>query len=432
MEGLLTVNAKEMRRATVLQHAIDKQMTLVDAAALLGVSYRQAKRLKERFARDGLAGLVHRNRHRVPVNAISEEHRQEILTLHSERYTLFNDTHFTEMLNEREGVVVSRETVRKLRRQAGYQAKRRRRPPRHRSRRPRRELPGMLLQWDGSPHRWFGPLAPPCCLMAAVDDADNTLLGALFVPAENSLAYLRLLAMVLTRHGLPLAVYHDRHSALVRTDPHWSLEEQLQGYQYPTHVGRVLAELGIESIPAYSPQAKGRVENRFALLQDRLIAEMSLEGLASLEEANAWLRTTFIDRYNQRFRKPAASPETAFVPITAETIHQSVCFAYEATVGNDNTVRLGGIIIDIPPSPHHAGYARKRVFVKQHLDGTWSVWHQRQRIATAPATELIEPVRSWKRRNPANKEKSILQTYIASKPALPSRGHFPFALRGTD
>ena len=106
--------------------------------------------------------------------------------------------------------------------------------------------------------------------------------------------------------------------------------------------------------------------------------------------------------------------------------------AYEATVGNDNTVRLGGIILDIPPAPKNVGFARKRVFVKQHLDGTWSVWYQNQRIATAPATELIEPVRSWKRRNPANKEKSILQTYIASKPAPPSRGHFPFALKGTD
>lgn len=431
MEGQLTVNTKEIHRANILRHVIDKHMSLIDAATLLGVSYRQAKRLKARFARDDLAGLVHRNRHRVPVNAISEERRQEILTLHGERYTLFNDTHFTEMLNEREGIVVSRETVRKLRRQAGYQAKRRRRPPQHRSRRPRRDLPGMLVQWDGSPHRWFGPLAPPCCLMAAVDDADNTLLGALFVPAENSLAYLRLLTMILTRHGLPLAVYHDRHSALVRTDPHWSLEEQLQGYQYPTHVGRVLVELGIESIPAYSPQAKGRIENRFALLQDRLIAEIHLEGITSPEDANAWLLTTFIDRYNQRFRKPVASSETAFVPITAETIHQSVCFAYEATVGNDNTVRLGGIIIDIPPTPQNSGYARKRVFVKQHLDGTWSVWHHSRQIAKARATELIEPVRSWKRRNPANKEKSILQTYIASKPAPPSRGHFPFAIKGT-
>jgi len=432
MEGQITVNTKEICRAHVLRQVIDQHITLVDAAVLLGVSYRQAKRLKARFARNDLAGLVHRNRHRTAVNALSAERRQEILALHSERYALFNDTHFTEMLNEREGLAVSRETVRKLRRQAGYQAKRRRRPPRHRSRRPRRELPGMLAQWDGSPHRWFGPLTPPCCLMAAVDDADNALLGALFVPTENSVAYLRLLAMILSRHGLPLAVYHDRHSALVRTDPHWSLEEQLQGFRYPTHVGRVLAELGIESIPAYSPQAKGRIENRFGLLQDRLIAEMSLEGITTLDQANAWLLTTFIARYNQRFRKPAATEETAFVPVSAETIHQSVCFAYEATVGNDNTVRLGGIIIDIPPASKQTGYARKRVFVKQHLDGTWSVWYQNQQIASAPATKLTEPIRSWKRRNPANKEKSILQTYITAQPAPPSRGHFPFALMGTD
>lgn len=428
MEGHIVVSRKEIHRSQVLQIVVEGRLSLLDAAGLLGVGYRQAKRLKADYLQDGLAGLVHGNRGKEPPNALPSEIRQKVLDLHDEKYSAFNDCHFTEMLAEKEDLCLSRETVRQLRRQKGIKPKRRRRPPKHRSRRPRKELPGLMIQWDGSPHRWFGEGRPACCLMAAVDDATGILTGALFEPTESSAAYLRLLAMILKRHGIPLSFYHDRHGALVRNDPYWSLEEQLQGFQYPTHVGRVLQELGIEAIAANSPQAKGRVENRFQTLQDRLIAEMHLAGITTMEQANRWLAEEFIDRYNRRFGKPAAKEGSAFIAISTQQIHHLVSFAYEAIVARDNAVRLGGLIIDIPPGKNRCSFAGKKVMVRQHLEGSWSVWLDRQKIAEHCATELREPIRTWKQRQDASptKIKEMLQVYIASKPAPPQKGTFSF------
>lgn len=426
MEGHIVVNQKEIHRAHVLKQVVDGQLSLMDAVPILGVEYRQAKRLKKAFIEGGLAALAHGNRGKKPPNALPDSLKDTVLELREQKYFDFNDCHFTEKLCEKEKIQVCRETVRQWLRGSGVKPKRRRRAPVHRSRRPRKPRTGLMLQWDGSPHAWFGPDNPPCCLMAAVDDATGLLAGALFIPAESSVGYLRLLEMVLSRHGIPLSVYHDRHSALVRNDSYWSLEEQLQGYQFPTHVGRVLAELGIESIPANSPQAKGRVENRFKIFQDRLIAEMRLHGITTIEQANLWLEKEFIDRYNERFAKAPSEPQSAFVPISSKQIEHVVSFAYEAVVGNDNAVRLGGLIIDIPPGGNRSSYARKKVLVRQHLDGRWTVWWNNQSIAQYAPTELREPVRSWKKRaNPsATGSKEMLQVYIASKPAPPPKGTF--------
>jgi len=426
MEGHIMVSRKEIHRAHVLKQVLEGQLALNAAAPILGVSYRQAKRLKKAFAEADLAGLAHGNRGRTPPNVLPGSLKATVLELREQKYFDFNDCHFTEKLSEKEGITLSRETLRQWLRNSGITPKRKRRPPRHRSRRPRKEQRGLMLQWDGSPHRWFGPERPPCCLMAAVDDATGDLEAARFVPAESSLGYLQLLQMILKRHGIPMSIYHDRHSSLVRNDTYWSLEEQLQGVQYPTHVGRVLAELGIEAIPANSAQAKGRVENRFKTLQDRLIAEMRLEGITTIEQANRWLEDGFIEHYNQRFAIAPAQPKSAYVPISKAQIEHVVSFAYEATVGNDNAVRLGGLIIDIPPGKNRFSYAGKKVLVRQHLDGTWSVWWQNEKIADHGPTLLKEPVRSWKRRSTpsASKTKEMTQVYIASKPAPPPKGTF--------
>jgi len=423
MEGKITMSSREFQRMRVFREVAEKRMTLVAAAALIGTSYRQAKRLKARFARADGKGLVHGNRGRTPANALREDTRARVVELHSQRYPDTNDTHFTELIREREGITLGRETVRQILRGAGLPPKRRRRPPKHRSRRQRRERPGQMIQWDGSPHPWFGKRRPPCCLLAAVDDATTTLLSALFTPAESSEGYLHLLGGILETHGIPMAIYHDQHSSLVRSDGHWSLQEQMQGRQFPTHVGRVLEELGIESISATSPQAKGRIEKTFATLQDRLLPELRLADIDNILDANAWLKEEFIPRYNARFAIPPADQTSAFVSISQKEIHHRVAFAYEATVGNDNAVRLGGIVIDIPPGPARRSYAKADVLVRQHLDGAWTVSLRSQRIATHPPTPLQEPARSWK----AKKNKtpaSVLQVYIASKPALPSMGTF--------
>jgi len=426
MEECIRMSRKEVSRLMLLEKARAGVFTLKSCAVAMQVSYRQAKRLMSALREEGPVGLVHGNRGREPANKIGKKEREQIVRLAQGKYAGFNDTHLCEKLTEEEGIMVSRETVRKVLRERGIGPKQRHRPPKHRSRRPRREGMGMLVQMDGSPHCWFGEERPPCCLMAAVDDATGVPVAALFVKAEGSAPYLQLLFNMACNYGIPAAVYHDRHSSLVRTDLRWSLEEQVQGYQFPTHVGRVLDDLGIESIAALSPQAKGRIERLFRSFQDRLVSELRLRGITTIEAANDFL-PSFLADYAKRFSVKPADPESCFAPISRQQAFDLIAFGYEAVVGNDNAIRLGGMILDLPHSKKP--FAGKTVIVKQHLDGSWSVWHNSEKIASFPATELREPVRQWKKRT-GSKVREEVQVYIASKP-LPPRGHNRFAVRGT-
>jgi len=320
--------------------------------------------------------------------------RKKVVAWAEGPYAGFNDTHLTEILAEREGVTIGRETLRTILRAAGLRAKRKRRPPRHRKRRERSPQKGLMVLWDGSPHPWFGPERPKATLMAAVDDADGELLCAFFAREETSLAYLQLLESLATSHGLPASIYHDRHSALHRNDDSWSLEEQLAGKQRPTQVGQALEELGIESIPALSPQAKGRVERLFGVLQDRLLAEMRLDGITTPEAANRYLEDSWIQRYNHRFQRKPASAESAYRTSKDLDLKKILSFRYQATVLNDNTVHLGGLLIDIPPGPRGRSYAKARVEARQHLDGSWSVYYHEKLIAQASPTPLAQPKRA--------------------------------------
>ena len=254
-----------------------------------------------------------------------------------------------------------------------------------------------MVLWDGSVHRWFGEGHGPCCLVAAIDDATSWCLAARFFPFESSEAYLWLLRQILTAYGIPLSIYQDQHSALKRNDPHWSLEEQLRGRQDPTQVGRALEELSIQPIYALSAQAKGRIERLFGTLQDRLIAELKRAGITAIEQANLFLEG-FLEAHNRQFSRNSEKPQKAWRPLSRALDIDRVCsFRYEATVGNDNTVRLGGITIDIPPGPWRASYAKARVEVRQFLDGSWRVYYQAKKIAQHEATQLREPIRALKR-----------------------------------
>jgi transposase len=433
MKEIISLSRREMQRVQVLEQVVRGALSLRAATAMIKVCYRQAKRLLARYRKDGPKGLAHQRRGRTASNALGPEIRERILALHREVYAQFNDTHFVEMLKEREGLRVGRETVRRWLREAGIRPKRRRRPPQHRSRRPRRPQIGLLMQWDGSPHRWFGPQQPAASLLHATDDATNTVLGALFRPQEDAIGYLRLLDMVLRRHGIPAAVYQDRHSALFRNDNYWSHEEELAGVRFPTHVGRIFQELGTETIPAFSPQGKGRIERQGGTFQDRLTAEMALEGIIDIDRANVWLDQSYLDRFNARFVKKAEMTGSAFRKISAALRYQLVSFAYEATVANDNTVRLGGLIIDIPPGPRHRSYARRRVLVRQHLDGAWTVWLEGCCIGRHGSTPLREPFRSRRphQHGETHHTRHILQVYYETTPAPNPKGHFRLAVEGT-
>ncbi len=229
---------------------------------------------------------------------------------------------------------------------------------------------------------------------------------------------------VIVIHGLPAAIYQDRHSALHRNDRHWSLEEELAGHQQPTHVGQALAALGLEAVVALSPQAKGRIERLFGTLQDRVVAELALEGVHTPAEANAWLPTGFLPRYDPRFARPPQEVTPAFRPTRGLDLDRLCSLAYTATVGHDHAVRLGGLILDLPPGPRGRRYAKARVDVRQRLDGSWRVYSQDGLIATAPPTGPADELRTLKRRRPAAPSAPPLSVF--------NGGHFHVAVKGTD
>jgi transposase len=393
------------------------KITLGEAGKKIGVSYRQAKRIKRALRVKGIKGILHGNTGRTPWNRTADWIRQKVLEFSKELYRDFNDTHFTEKLSEDQEIELSRETVRKLRRRAGIEPKRRRRAPGHRKRRERKAQEGAMVLWDGSPHHWLGSDQPACCLMAAIDDATGKVLVARFFPFEGSSGYLWLLREVVKRYGIPLVMYHDRHGSLHRNDSHWSLEEQLAGRQEPTQVGLALEALGIESIAALSPQAKGRIERLFGTLQDRLIAELGLEGVQNLQEANRFLKF-FIPRFNRRFAVCPRESEKAWRKVPPKLdLDRMISFRYRSVVGNDNSVRIGGLIVDLPPDSHRRSYAKAHVEVRQLLNGSWKVYYQDQLIAKHPSTELRDPVRALKHSRRIKGAPSEQWVYWASAPS---------------
>jgi hypothetical protein len=204
---------------------------------------------------------------------------------------------------------------------------------------------------------------------------------------------------MLLEKGIPLAIYMDRHGIFRRNDEHWTVEEQLAGEQTPTQVGQALRALGIEPIFALSPQAKGRVERLFNTLQDRLVQELRLAGITTAEDATIFVNGSFKADFNARFAKPAHESQAAWRPLAKELDVDRICsFRYEATVGNDNAVRLGGMILDIPAGPRRRGYAKARVEVRQLIDGRWRVYYQNQLLLETTPPVVQAPLRTLRRR----------------------------------
>jgi transposase len=378
----VTMTRKEARRPGVVQLAVAGQITVGAGAYALDMTPRQFRRLTARYRAEGVRGLVHRLRGRPSPRALESELRDRVRELIRTTYREFNDCHCTEKLREVEGLAVGRETVRRLRRALGLPPKRRRRPPQHRTRRPRHPAMGHLVLIDGSPFDWLGT-GTPLLLLGAVDDATSTVLALHLRPAEDLHGYLTLLQQLAARHGLPVTLYGDRLGVFVRNDAHWSLEEELQGRQHPTQFGQVLRDLGIGYIAAHSPQAKGRVERLWATLQDRLVAELHLHGIHTVDAAEAYLPTYLAD-HNRRFAHAPAEPVAAWRRPPRDLADRLSC-RYTRMVARDNTVRLGPRWVQIPRGPHGRSYARCRVDVRECLDGRLLVDYQGHRLVTAAA-----------------------------------------------
>ena len=417
----IVMSQRQLQRWHVMGLVEAGKITLKEAGEKIGVSYRQAKRIRKAVKLRGAKGVLHGNTGRAPINKIADTVRQEVLRLSRERYWDLNDTHFGEKLREQEEMILSRETIRKIRRAATLSPKRRRRGKKHRKRRERMAQEGWMVLWDGSPHLWFGPEQPPCCLMAAVDDATGKIIAARFFPFEGTAGYLWLLKEMITHYGIPASIYQDRHGSLHRNDDYWSLEEQLAGQQEPTQVGLALEALGIRPIFALSPQAKGRMERVFGILQDRLIAELRLAGITNVEEANLFLRR-FLKDLNRKFSLAPRDSEKAWRRLPPGVdLDRIVSIRYRCVVGNDNAIRLGGLVLDIAPGPQRRAYAKEKVEVRQLLDGSWRIYHQDQLIAKHRSTALQEPIRTFKRKKDhTTATRDYTWIYRASAPPLPN------------
>ena len=373
-----TLSQKELQRVSVISTCIKGDLACASAAGLLSLSVRQIKRLKKRMREDGEAALAHANRGRPSPRRLPERTRQAAVRLARCKYAGFNDQHLCEKLNEVEGLQLSRETLRRLLRKEGLGSPRKRRAPAHRQRRSRVAREGELVQLDGSPHDWLEGRGPRLTALGMQDDASGKILAAQLFPAETSEGYFRLLQSLLRRFGIPTAFYGDRSGIFVRNDDGWTLQEELAGRRQPTQFGRALADLGVTFIVAQSPQAKGRVERLWGVLQDRLCSELRLAHAADIDSANAVLRK-FITDYNRRFARTPREADKAWRPAPHD-LRRICAFRHERVVSNDNVVQWDGRRFQIPPQNRRFNFAGATVQLYQALDGKVSLYYGDTRL----------------------------------------------------
>jgi transposase len=368
--GAVTLSDKQQRRVQVLDRLDTGTMVVSEAARLLGVSERQVRRLREAYMQFGIPGMVHGNTGRSPGNRTPSSVVEETLRLCGKEgpYHDFNACFAQETLWERHGISLGRSTLDRLLREEAPRPHKLKRRSGKRCHRERSAAAGMMIQIDGSPHDWLEGRGPRLCLMGAIDDATKTLVYGRFHPTEDQRGYLMLLRGVCTKYGVPMSVYHDKHTIL-RSPKTPTLEEELAGVKPMSQVQRVMDNLGTEAIAAHSPQAKGRVERLWRTLQDRLIKEMRLAGVNTLEEANAFLQP-FIERYNRRFTVLPRDAEPDWIPLELDADLDLLFSTRELRkVANDHTISIGGITHLILRAKPERSLAGKRVAVHVTPEG---------------------------------------------------------------
>jgi transposase len=418
---MVTMSQKEFQRVKVIENAAGGRLSVREASRLLQLSERQVQRLKRRYRPDSIGWVQHGNRGRSMPWAVSLPQKQLILKLARGKYQGFNDSHLAEKLRSGEGLSVSRETVRRILRAAKLASPQKRRPRKYRSRRPPRPRLGMMALTDASRHDWLEGRGPELTLIGFQDDATSQILAAHFqLEAENTLGYLRALHTMITTHGVPLSLYRDRHSIFQRNDPHWTLAEQLAGKQASTQLGRALEELGIEQIPAYSPQAKGRIERVWRTCQDRLVSELRLACASTLPQANTVL-ARFCADYNQRFARPASDTVRDFRSLPRRfDLARCLSLHYQRVVAADHTITLGANCFTLPPLPGRRGYAGETLELAHHLDGMLRVYRGGQLLLALPLPLQEHAEHRPKLLTSAQKRKATLPRIynLSGRPAL--------------
>jgi hypothetical protein len=363
------MSAKERIRLEALARVKRKELTVVAAAELMGLSLRQARRIWKRFNADGDPGLVHKLRGRAGNRRLSTDLRERAVKLHQEKYADFGPTLACEKLAE-DGLALSPDTLVAILKERGLWRRRRRRG-KHRKRRERRASFGSMLQMDGSHHDWFEGRGPRCVLMVIIDDASNVTY-ARFYAAETTWAAFDVFGRWATLYGLPRSLYVDRHS-IYRDEDH---------PQRPTQFGRAMKDLGVELIQAHSPQAKGRVERRNAVFQDRLVKEMRLRGIRDMARANALLEEVFLADLNRRYSvKPADDQDLHRALDPQMKLAEVLCVQEERVVGQDWCVRWNNRWLQIGPEHAALRLPRRRVLVRELSDGSLLLGHHGQPLS---------------------------------------------------
>ena len=386
-----------MTRATVLQEVRQmrfeelyarhqrRDLTMAEAAEMLGISERTFRRWRDRYAVDGAAGLEDRRLGRASARAAPVDEVLQMVTLYETRYTGWTVKHFHERWHAEHGGTRSY-TWTKNRLQAAAQVRRAPRRGAHRKKRPRKPLPGMMLHQDGSTHEWVSGCQWD--LIVTLDDATSELYSAFFVEEEGTMSSFRGLHEVIQAQGLFSSLYVDRGSHYWYTEAAGGRVDKTR----LTQVHRALRQLGITLIPAYSPEARGRSERVFRTLQDRLPKELALAGITKLAAANQYLTEQFLPAYNRRFAVAAAEPGTAFVPWIGTGLADILCVQEERVVANDNTVRYQSKSLQIPPHQHRFHYVKVTVRVHEYPEGTLAVFHGPRCLARYDAEgRLREP-----------------------------------------
>lgn len=380
MGDLLIMSKNELRRKSILDLVKLGQISQKDAAKRLFLSYRQLKRVYQRYLKEGDGGLIHKSRGRPSSNAYSQEMKQHVLSLYEKKYWDFGPTLAAEKLLEDDNQKLHAETLRLWLKEAGIWAPKRQRKA-YRTRRKRRSRFGELLQLDGSIHAWLPNISTKQCLMNMVDDATGKTL-ALLDKGETTDAAFRLLKWWIKLHGIPLAIYVDLKSlyispkSLKQTD-----EDELVEPEWLTHFSKACKVLGIEVIKAYSPQAKGRVERNHGVYQDRFVKELRLKNIQTIEEANKRLQRGFIDNLNRKFMKSPESDEDAHVSLLDEqNIEDILCWEYTRTVYNDWIIRFENQLLQIQKTRGIEVRPKQEITLKRHLNGKITLWNKGQKI----------------------------------------------------
>ncbi|PJI39271.1 MAG: ISNCY family transposase [Rhizobium sp.] len=365
--GLIAMSERDLQRIEVLSKVVDGRMTIVSAARVLALSERQVRRLLERIRTNGAASIRHKARGRPSNNRICDGVRDYAVTLVRERYTDFGPTLAAEKLAERDGLRVSRETLRSWMAEAGLWLSRKQRRTFHQPRL-RREAYGELVQIDGSEHRWFEDRGLPCSLLVFVDDATGKLMQLRFVRSESAFSYFEALALYLKHHGAPVAFYSDKHSVFRVA------KKDAKAGQGMTQFGRALCELNIEILCANSSQAKGRVERMNRTLQDRLVKELRLAGIDTMESGNTFL-PGFMEDYNRRFAVAPARSHDLHRPmnLTSDRLAEILCKREQRYVGAQLTFSFERKRIMLEETEVTRGLAGRYVETYAYADGRLDV-----------------------------------------------------------